>query len=83
MSKDNFPLLVYLPYDEKKDQTAQPNHLRRWTMQSIREIREKFDIQLEEKILAYRMCVAFNKSLFQITQKTSSYFTNTLHCPTS
>lgn len=68
MSKDNFPLLVYLPYDEKKDQTAQPNHLRRWTMQSIREIREKFDIQLEEKILAYRMCVAFNKSLFQITK---------------
>lgn len=72
MSKDNSPLLVYLPYDEKKNQSAQPNHLRRWTMQSIREIREKFDIKLEEKVLADRICVAFNKRLFQITKNSSS-----------
>lgn len=71
MSKDKYPLLVYLPYDEKKNITAEPNHLRRWTMQSIREIREKFDIQLDEKILAQRVCVAFNKRLFQITKNTS------------
>ena len=71
MVKDNYPLLVYLPYDEKKNQTLEPNRLRRWTMQSIREIREKFDIQLEESILSYRMCVAFNKRLFQITKATT------------
>lgn len=28
MSNDNYPLLVYLPYDETKDQAVQPNHLR-------------------------------------------------------
>ena len=71
MPKDNYPLLVYLPYDEKKDQRARPNHLLRWTKQSIHEIREKFDIQLDEKILAQRVCVAFNKRLFQITKNTT------------
>lgn len=75
MVKDNYPLLVYLPYDEKKNQTLEPNHLRRWTRQSIREIREKFDIQLEESILAYRMCVAFNKRLFQIVKSSQPVVT--------
>lgn len=71
MSKDNYPLLVYLPYDEKKDQRARPNHLLRWTKQSIHEIREKFDIQLDEEALAQRVCVAFNKRLFQIAKNSS------------
>lgn len=66
MSADNSPLLVYLPYDEKKDQAAEPNHLRRWVMQSVREIKEKFAIQLDDKVLASRICVAFNKRLFII-----------------
>lgn len=68
MSRDDYPLLVYLPYDEKKDQVAEPNHLRRWVMQSIREIKEKFEIQLDEKILASRVCVAFNKRLCNIVK---------------
>lgn len=68
MNTDNYPLLVYLSYDEKKDQIAEPNHLRRWVMQSVREIKSKFDIQLNEKVLASRMCVAFNKRLFNITK---------------
>ncbi len=68
MSRDDYPLLVYLPYDEKKDQVAEPNHLRRWVMQSIREIKEKFEIQLDEKILVSRVCVAFNKRLFNIVK---------------
>ena len=68
MNQNNYPLLVYLPYDEKKNQAAEPNHLRRWVMQSIREIKKKFEIQLDEKILASRMCVAFNKCLFNIVK---------------
>lgn len=71
MQEDNFPLLVYLPYDDKKDQVAEPNHLRRWTMEYVREVRDKFGIQLDENVLASRMCVAINKSLFQITKATS------------
>lgn len=67
---DNYPLLVYLPYDEKKDQRVEPNHLRRWTMGYVREIRDKFDIQLDEKILAHRICIALNKRLFQISKVT-------------
>lgn len=68
MNRDNYPLLVYLPYDESKDQAKEPNHLRRWVMQSVRKVKEKFDIQLDEKNLAFRMCVAFNKQLFDIAR---------------
>jgi hypothetical protein len=66
MNLSSYPLLVYLPYDEKKDQVAEPNHLRRWVMQSVREIKEKFDIKFDEKELASRICVAFNKRLFNV-----------------
>lgn len=65
---DNYPLLVYLPYDEKKNQMAEPNHLRRWTMEYVREIRDKFNVQLDEKVLASRICVALNKCLFNIVK---------------
>lgn len=68
MNSDFYPLLVYLPYDEKKDQIAEPNHLRRWVMQSVREIKEKFAIALSEKELASRICVVFNKRLFNISK---------------
>ena len=73
MSRDNYPLLVYLPYDEKKDQTTQPNHLRRWVKQTIREIKEKFEIQLEDNILEYRVCVAYNKRLFSIVKVSQQF----------
>lgn len=68
MASDKYPMLVYLSHDKKKNLVAEPNHLRRWTMDSIREIRERFDIKLDEKILASRICVAFNKSLFSVTK---------------
>lgn len=68
MQSNNPPLLVYLPYDEKKDQTVVPNHLRRWTFNYIKEIRDKFGIKIDEKVLANRICIALNKSLFQITK---------------
>lgn len=68
ISQDNYPLLVYLPYDENKDQAAEPNHLRRWVRQSVHEIKEKFEIQLDEKTLVSRICVAFNKQLFNIVK---------------
>lgn len=68
MSQDNYPLLVYLPYDENKNQAAEPNHLRRWVLHSIHEIKERFYIKLDEKVLASRVCVAFNKRLFNIVK---------------
>ena len=68
MNLANYPLLVYLPYDEKKDQRAEPNHLRRWVMQSVREIKDKFDIQIDEKVLSSRICVALNKRLFNVSK---------------
>lgn len=68
MQSNNPPLLVYLPYDEKKDQTATPNHLRRWTFDYINEIRDKFGIKIGEEVLASRICVALNKRLFQISK---------------
>lgn len=68
MGTDKYPLLVYLPYDERKNVTAAPNRLRRWTLGYINEIRNKFDIKIDEDILARRACVALNKSLFQITK---------------
>lgn len=68
METDNYPLLVYLPYDEKKNLNAAPNRLRRWTFDYIDEIREKFDIKIDKDILAQRVCIAFNKQLFQITK---------------
>lgn len=66
METDNYPLLVYLPYDKNKNQVAEPNHLRRWTKGYVNEIREKFSIKLDENILASRICIALNKRLFQI-----------------
>ena len=68
MQQNSSPLLVYLPYDEKKDQAREPNHLRRWVMQSVRDIKERFDIQLDEKNLMSRVCVAFNKHVFTIAK---------------
>ena len=68
MDNEKYPLLVYLPYDEKKDKAAEPNHLRRWVKQSVIEIKERFNIQLDEKTLAFRICVAFNQQLFDIVK---------------
>lgn len=68
MQSANYPLLVYLPYDEKKNQLAEPNHLRRWTLGYVNEIRDKFDIHLDEKLLAPRICIALNKRLFPIAK---------------
>lgn len=70
MQSDNYPLLVYLPYDEKKDQATKPNRLRRWTMDYVLEVRSKFGIQLDEEVLESRMCIALNKPLFRITKAT-------------
>ena len=70
MESDAFPLLVYLPYDDKKNLSAEPNHLRRWTNESVREIQGKFDIKIEEKLLYPRICVAFNKPLIPISKLT-------------
>lgn len=67
MAKDQYPLLVYLPYDEKKNLAIEPNHLRRWTMEEVRKVRDRFDIKIDEQVLASRICIAFNKSLFSIT----------------
>lgn len=66
MDSAKYPLLVYLPYDAKKNPAAEPNHLRRWTRGYVREIRSKFGIKLEEDILASRICVAINQQLFPL-----------------
>ncbi len=68
MELDAYPLIVYLPYDEKKDLSAEPNHLRRWTLESIHEIHDKFNIKIDEKMLYSRICVAFNKTLLPISK---------------
>lgn len=68
MEMDTYPLIVHLPYDEKKDLSAEPNHLRRWTNESVREILGKFDIKIEEKVLYSRICVAFNRILIPISK---------------
>lgn len=68
MESDAYPLIVYLPYDEKKDLSAEPNHLRRWTLESVHEIHDKFDIKIDEKMLYSRICIAFNKRLFEIVK---------------
>lgn len=70
MEQDAYPLLVYLPFDENKNLTAEPNRLRRWAMEKVREIREKFDIKIDDELLASRICIAFNKSLFPIVRST-------------
>ena len=67
MEETDYPLLVYLPYDEKKNKVSEPNHLRRWTRDYVAEIRQKFGITLDEKYLLSRICVAINNPLFSIT----------------
>lgn len=67
MESVTYPLIVYLPYDEKKKQSAEPNRLRRWTLESVREIHEKFDIKIDEEMLYSRICIAFNKPLLPIS----------------
>ena len=68
MSSAKYPLLVYLPYDAQKNPVAEPNHLRRWTRGYVREIKNKFGIELDDEILASRICVAINKQLFPLTR---------------
>lgn len=68
MESNAYPLIVYLPYDEKKDLSVEPNHLRRWTLESIHKIHDKFDIKIDEKELYSRICVAFNKTLIPISK---------------
>lgn len=66
METDQYPLLIYLAYDPEKDLSAEPNHLRRWTRDYVREIKNRFGILLEDRVLADRMCVAINKQLFPL-----------------
>ena len=75
MGLDDYPLLLYLPYDKKKDQTATPNRLRRWTMDYVRDVKNRFDIQIDENTLASRMCIALNKRLFSISKSDKSPMT--------
>ena len=51
MSTDKYPLLIYLPYDDKKNLYAEPNRLRRWTRDYVANIKNKFDIKLEDKVM--------------------------------
>ena len=68
MGAENFPLLIYLPYDEKKNLSEEPNRLRRWTLGYVREVQNLFNIQIDENTLASRMCIALNKRLFSIAK---------------
>ena len=68
LSGDNYPLLIYLPYDKKKNLKAEPNHLRRWTREYVNEVHNKFDIEIDKKNFESRMCVAINKQLFPLTK---------------
>jgi hypothetical protein len=68
MESDNYPLLIYLPYDENKNQSAAPNRLRRWTLEYVHEVRNLFDIKIDEDTLASRMCIALNKRLLPIAK---------------
>ena len=63
---NDYPLLVYLPFDENKNLATEPNRLRRWTLAYISEIKEKFDISLPEEELFNRVCVAINKQLIPL-----------------
>lgn len=72
MEQDVYPLLVYLPFDENKNLAAEPNRLRRWTMENVRKIREKFDIKIDDELLSSRICISFNKSLFPIVRSTQT-----------
>jgi len=72
MSTDKYPLLVYLPYDGKKNLYTEPNRLRRWTRDYVANIKKKFDIKLDDKILSNRVCVAINKILFPIIKNNSA-----------
>ena len=66
MDSLNYPLLIYLPYDEKKNLSAEPNHLRRWTRGYVAEIKRKFDITQSEDILFNRVCIAINQKLIPL-----------------
>ena len=66
METDRYPLLVYLAHDAKKNLASEPNHLRRWTREYVRQIKDKFGILLEDRVLADRVCVAINKQLFPL-----------------
>lgn len=73
MDVDNSPLLVYFAYDKKKDLLLAPNHLRRWTIEYVREIKNKLGIQLDEAALNHKICVAINKQLFPMTKIVSHH----------
>ena len=68
MESQNYPLLIYLPYDGQKDVKTYPNFMRKWTKGYIREIREKFGIFIPEAELEKRVCVGINKTLFPLTK---------------
>jgi hypothetical protein len=68
MESGNYPLLIYLPYDKNKNQSAAPNRIRRWTLEYVHEIRNLFDIKIDEDTLASRMCIALNKRLLSIAK---------------
>lgn len=62
----NHPLLIYLPFDARKNLSAEPNHLRRWTLEYVSEIKEKFGITISNEDLFNRVCVAINKPLIPL-----------------
>ena len=71
MIDSTYPLLIYLPYDEDKDLSAEPNRLRRWTKGYVSDIKEKFAITIPEDLLFNRMCVAINKQLIPLRKVSS------------
>lgn len=63
-------MLVYFPYDEKKDDIAHPNFKRRWNNEYFDKLRDVFGIPDERvKDVEGRICIGLNKPLFKMKKK--------------
>ena len=65
-------LLVYFPYDKKKDVSAHPNYRRRWNNEYFVKLLNALEIPDERKAdVEDRICIGLNKPLFKLNRRTN------------
>lgn len=73
VGKGSNVLIVYFPYDEKKDVVRHPNYKLRWTEAYQRELMQKLFISEDNKdIASSRICVGINKPIFQLKKSSEN-----------
>ena len=69
INSNNPPLLLYFPFDPKKDTGGFPNYKRRWSKQYVEFLKERMQISRSVEDLSRRICIGINKGFLNLVEK--------------